>query len=387
MLTASGLRASSRFQSKKYESHPKHPSPESPGSPFEMIANSTGFDFKDNEDKALNYGLSQMSSQTPSSNQMEKADEPLTRYTQPAWSYSKDESYGFMSHSRAGIRPDDLEPGFPVVEPSENLKEAGHEVMYENMQAFPKSSVEERYLGQSLENQVVCGDSKDHSSTKREEHSYDLKAELRWPDADDDMDSSGESDDTVIDAGWRVKSSEQEPREHNEEGWVELRNAQQKNETMKENVTVHEALANNSELLRSSQYSEPQATFLVDATDNLNRSKTPESPHSEGFVDLAETYGTDPNAGVICYSESESLEDQVEENLTIEALRALADGTQDWNSESQESSPEILCPKFGSFEGIKTTDFQAPKESFQESAVDILTFKGKEDFLSSAPLA
>ncbi|CAI9557742.1 unnamed protein product [Staurois parvus] len=250
-----------------------------------------------------------------------------------------------------GIRNDVLEPEIPVVEPNENQKDDGLELMYEKV--LPKSSVDERYLGQSLETQDVCGEAKDHSSAKREEHSYDLKSEVRWPDADDDMDSSGESDDTVIDAGWRVKGSELEQKEHSEDGWIELHNAQQKNETKKEDVTVHETLANNSELPWSSQYSETQTTLLVDATDRLNKSasKTPESPHSEGFVDLAETYGTDHNTGVICYSESESLEDQVEENLTIEALRALADGTQDWNSESQESSPEILCPRLAAMKG------------------------------------
>ncbi|XP_040184995.1 reticulon-3-like [Rana temporaria] len=356
------------------ESRPKHPSPESPGSPFEMIANSRGFDFQESEDKAINHGLSQMSTERP--NQMETADEPLIRYTHPNWGFNEEESYGFMPHFRAGIRPDDLEPEIPVVEPNDNPKKASPEFTHEKV--LPKSTVDERYLGQSLETPDVCGEAKDHSSAKREEPSYDFKSELRWADADDDMDSSGESDDTVIDAGWRVKSSELEQREHGEDGWVELHNAQQKNETKKENtVMVHEALANNSERLWSSQYSETQTTPLVDATDNLNKSasKTPESPHSEGFVDLADTYGTDPKTGVICYSESESLEDKVEENLTIEALRALADGTQDWNSESQESSPELLCPQFGSFEGLKTTEFQVSTDSFQDSSVDILTCK------------
>lgn len=351
-----------------------------------MIANSRGFDFKESEDKAINHELSQMSTEKPS--QIEMANEPLIRYTHPNWGFNEEESYGFMPHFRAGIRPDDLEPEIPVVEPNDNPKKGSPEFTHEKV--LPKSTVDERYLGQSLETPDVCGEAKDYSYPKREEPTYDLKSELRWPDADDDMDSSGESDDTVIDAGWRVKSSELEQREHGEDGWVELHNAQQKNETKKENtVTVHEALANNSERLWSSQYSETQTTPLVDATENLNKSasKTPESPHSEGFVDLAETYGTDPKTGVICYSESESLEDKVEENLTIEALRALADGTQDWNSESQESSPELLCPQFGSFEGLKTTEFQVSTDSFQDSSVDILTCKGKEDFLSSAPLA
>lgn len=354
-----------------------------------MIASSTGFDFKENEEKAVNYGLSHVWDQRPSLTQMEKADESLMKSTNPAWSFSKEEAYGFMSHSRAGIRPDDLESRIPVVEPNKNIKETVSEVMYEDVQVFPKCSVQDRYLEQSLETQEVYGETKDHSSAKREEHSYDLKSEIRWQDADDDMDSSGESDDTVIDAGWRVKSSELEQREHSEDGWVELHNAQPNIET-KDNVTAHEAPTHRSEPLWSSQYSEPQTTFLTHTvTENVNRTttKTPESPHAEGFVDLAETYGIDPNSGVISYSESEALEDQVEENLTIEALRALADGTQEWNSESQESSPEILCPQFGSFERLKATDVQAPAESFQDSSIDILTFKGKEDFLSSAPLA
>lgn len=350
-----------------------------------MIANSTGFDFKENEDKAMNYGLSQMPTQRHSSNQREKSSELLSTNMNPAWSFSKEESHnGFMSHSIADKRPDYLEPGIPLVEPNENQKVSVHEV-YKSIQALPESLKEDSYLGQRLDTCNVVGDAKDYSTAKREEHSYDLKSELRWPDAEDDLDSSGESDDTVIDAGWRVKSSELDQREHNEDGWVDLHNAQHRDETKKENVTVPEAFAN-SELLGPSQYSEPQTTFIPE--DNLNRalSKTPESHHREGFVDLAETYSNDPNTGLMSYSESESLEDHVEEHLTIEALRALADGTQDWNSESQESSPEVLCPQFGSI-AVLNTDFQAPTESFQDSTVGIMTFKGKEDFLFVAPLA
>ncbi|XP_072277549.1 reticulon-3 isoform X1 [Pyxicephalus adspersus] len=314
-----------------------------------------------------------MSAKGHSPNQMEKSDDPLIRYTHSAWPFSKEETYGFMPRTRADIKPDDFESGIPVVEPNENQNEIYPDVMFKEIQVLPKSLNERG----RLETQYLCDDAKDHSSAKKEEYLYDLKSDIHWPDADDDMDSSGESDDTVIDAGWRVKTSELEQREHSEDGWVELHKTQQKNEPETENITVHEALSNKSEPLWSSQYIETQPSFPVDVTDNLNRSASniPESPHSEGFVDLAETYGTDPNAGMVCYTESESLEDQVEENLTIEALRALADGTQDCNSESQESSPEVLCPQYGSFEGLTTSSCNTSAESFQDSAVDILTFK------------
>ncbi|XP_068116190.1 reticulon-3 isoform X2 [Hyperolius riggenbachi] len=349
------------------ESHPKLPSPESPGSPFEMIANSSSFEFKDSQDQALNYTLLQISAQRPFRNQSEDADEPLVKYAYSACSVNKDESCSSTLQFKAGVPVDDI----PIDESksNESHKEFGQEIISELMQSLP--SIEGR-PSQGQEAQDICEEIEEQSSAKNEDHSYDFKSDLHWPDGDEDMDSSGESDDTVIDAGWRVKNSELEHREHSENGWVELRNKQQ-NETG-ESLIKHEVLANNAERESAAREDQTQ-TVLVDPLDNLSRSvsKTPDSPHSEGFVDLAETYVTVPPTGPVYYSESESLEDQVQENLTLEALRALADGTQDWNSESQESSPEILCPQFGNLERFKMTD--CPSESAQASTVGILTFK------------
>ncbi|XP_044125363.1 reticulon-1-like [Bufo gargarizans] len=205
----------------------------------------------------------------------------------------------------------------------------------------------------------------DLSSVKNEACSYDPKTDLRWPDAEEDLDSSGESDDTVIDAGWRVKSSVTNQKEHAEDGWVELSDTHQGNEPGRGNLTMSKnAIINSNTLPLTDRVSEKPGHAI---------SKTPDSPLSEGFVDLAETCVKEPHTGSMFYSESESLEDKVQENLTIEALKALASGVQDWNSESRESSPEILSPQLTNFPELKGRTDQA--ELHLESTLGITTVK------------
>ncbi|XP_075043822.1 reticulon-3 [Mixophyes fleayi] len=360
------------------ELHPKHPSPESPGSPFEMIANSSRFEFKDNEDKCINYGLK-------ASDRSAKPDESLLfGYTHQGVSIPKEDSFinkDVMLHVRTHTGSEDFEPEHL---PIELRKSAGHQtesdppVVSEGVELLCKASVEEVYLRQNLGSLQTCEETSELNSAKIEDHSYDSKSDLRWPDADEDLDSSGESDDTVIDAGWRFRGSETDRRENTEDGWVELNDTQQGNEPEREDIAKLDNSDNHSEPLWSAQFSKTQTLLLTDSvTDKLNRaaSKMPDSPHSEGFVDLVETYVTDSHTGAVHYLPSESLEDQVQENLTIEALRALAAGVQDGNSESQESSPEILCPQFGDFQGLKSADRPGQAGSHQDSTIDILTFK------------
>ncbi|KAM9302166.1 reticulon-3 [Gastrophryne carolinensis] len=336
------------------ESHAKHPSPESPGSPFEMIAHSSGFDFKEGEEKAVNYGLPPMSALKPCYNQ--EVAEPLVSYTNPVWSVDKEESCYLKLHSGVDPNNDDLEHEISIVESKEKHL-FGTDAL---LARAPESSTEESDYIQSLESRGTFETS--NGSTESEARLHDLNSVLRWAEADEDMDSSGESDDTVIDAGWRVRSSEYEQRERGEDGWVELRNAQQKNDTEKKDLTIHKTLSDHFQAQPSTRYNDEQS--------NGSTTKTPESPHGEGFVDLSETC-----CGAVHISEPETLENQVQENLTIEALRALAEGTQDWNSESPESSPEILCSQLGSFEVLKMTDIQDQSESSQDSKISMLTFK------------
>ncbi|XP_066438856.1 reticulon-3 isoform X1 [Eleutherodactylus coqui] len=325
------------------EHHPKHPSPESPGSPFEMIANSSGFDLKDCEDKAINHGLSQISAQSPGT------DEPLlAEYEDQRFYVSKEDPFmsKFSMQNVITHRPEDFEPGhLSTLEAP--IKLIDHQIgfLQEGTEEIFKPSIN------------------------------DSKADLRWPDAEEDLDSSGESDDTVIDAGWRVKASVADPKDHAEDGWVELSDTRQENEPRSEAIKSDNAINSNTLPLTSSASEKLSSTI----------SKTPDSPHNEGFVDLVETCVNDTHTGTTYYSESESLEDKVQESLTIEALKALAAGVQDWNSESRESSPEILSPQCTHLLELKERLNQA--ELHLESAVAITTLKGKEELLSNAPLA
>ncbi|XP_063800967.1 reticulon-3 isoform X2 [Pseudophryne corroboree] len=359
------------------ELQPKHPSPESPGSPFEMIANSSRFEFKDIEDKGNLYGLSQTSDQST------KADESfLVGYARPGVSITKEDSFinrDVFMHVRTHTGQEDSETEHLPIEVSklsDHQTESGPQGLNKGMDVLNKASAEDSYMKQNLGSLKACGESAEFRSTKSEDHSYDSRSDLRWPDADEDQDSSGESDDTVIDAGWRFKGSETDRREQTEDGWVEIGDTQQGNERERQYPAKEENPDIHSDPLWSAQYSKTQNLLLTGSgTDKLNRaaSHIPDSPHSEGFVDLAETHDTDSHRGAVL--QSESLEDQVQENLTIEALRALAAGVQDWNSESLESSPEILCPQYGNFQGIKSADRPGQAESFTGSTIGILTFK------------
>ncbi|XP_075137578.1 reticulon-3 isoform X1 [Leptodactylus fuscus] len=339
------------------ELHPKHPSPESPGSPFEMIANSSGFEFKECEEKAINHGLSQISTLRPLHYQSPEGDEPYLV------------GYKFSMQSVGTHRPEDFEPGH-LSTMGAPFKSSGHKVefLHKGVEEICKPSKNESSADHNLDFCVDLG------SVKNEESSYESKADLRWPDAEEDLDSSGESDDTVIDAGWRVKTTVTDQREHAEDGWVELSDTRQGNEASREDSKSESAIVGSKTLPLNDRVSEKLDRAI---------SKTPDSPHSEGFVDLVETGVTDPPTGAT-YS-SESLEDKVQESLTIEALKALAAGVQDWNSESRDSSPEILSPQGTNFEELK--ERPSPAERDLQSTAGIASVKGKEELLSNAPLA
>ncbi|XP_075693325.1 reticulon-3 isoform X2 [Rhinoderma darwinii] len=334
------------------ELHPKRPSPESPRSPFEMIANSSGFEFKDCEDKAINYGLSQISAQ--GSIHDRSGDEPfLAGYKIPSFSIRKEQQFisNFTMQNVITHRPEHFECGhMDTIE----AKSSDHQIefLYEGIEGICKASKNEGCVEQNF---VTC---EDLGSVKNERSSYDSKTDLRWPDAEEDLDSSGESDDTVIDAGWRVKASLADQRE---DGWVELCDAHQGNEPRGEDKPEN-AIRNSKAL--------PLTEKLHSAI-----SKTPGSPHSEGFVDLEETCVYDHHTGTTRSSESESLEDKVQESLTIEALKALAAGVQDRKSESLESSPEILSPQFTNFKELKAAERPGQAKLHIESTADITTFK------------
>lgn len=346
------------------ELHPKRPSPESPGSPFEMIANSSGFGFKDCEDKAFSHGLSHISAPRPLYDQSPEADEPLLAgYENPSSVINKEEQFHskFSMQNVITHRPEDFEPGhLATIEAP--IKSSGHRLafLHEGLEETGKAPKNEDHVKHNLDTGIYLG------SVKNEDRSYESKTDLRWPDAEEDLDSSGESDDTVIDAGWRVKASLTDQREHAEDGWVELPDTHQGNEPRREDIKSENAIIISKTLPLAASVSEK----LIGAI-----SKTPDSPHSEGFVDLAETCVKDPHAGTTHYSES--LEDKVQESLTIEALKALAAGVQDWNSESRESSPEILSPQ------ERPDQAELPLET----TIGITTLKGKEELLSNAPLA
>ncbi|KAG8564182.1 hypothetical protein GDO81_016358 [Engystomops pustulosus] len=323
------------------EPHPKHPSPESPGSPFEMIANSSGFDFKDCEDKAISHGLSLVSGQRPLHFQPSEGDEPfLARYE-------------FSAQNVFTHRPEDFHHGHLATIESDQV-----EFQHEDMEEMFKQSKNEDPVDPSLDTCVGF------DSVKHADGSYDPKTDLRWPDVEEDLDSSGESDDTVIDAGWRVKASMADQRGHAEEGWVELRDAHQRNELGKEDKTKTESVIIHSKTL-------PSSDGISDKLD-ISVSKTPDSPHSEGFVDLAETCVGDTHTETIYYSESESSEDKVQESLTIEALKALAAGVPDWSAESRESSPEILSPQSTTYQELKE---MPGRGEHLESSTDGITAK------------
>ncbi|XP_069821692.1 reticulon-3 isoform X1 [Dendropsophus ebraccatus] len=324
------------------ELHPKHPSPESPGSPFEMIANSSGFEFKDCEDRALSHGLSQISTQRPLHDQSPKANEPiLTGYKNPSCVYEEKFISTFPIQDVLTHRPEDFEPGHL----SEPNKSSDHQFSLFHKGNVVKPSEYEDCTKPNLDPFVEVG------SVRSEDGSYDAKTDLRWPDAEEDMDSSGESDDTVIDAGWRVKASLADQREHAEDGWVELGDAHKGSEPRQEAITRSENVTNNSKALPLGDSVPEKFSSTI--------SKTPDSPHSEGFVDLAETCVSDPHTEATRSSESESSEDKVQESLTIEALKALAAGVQEWNSESRESSPEVLSPQFSNFKELRERPDQA----------------------------
>ncbi|XP_075182788.1 reticulon-3 isoform X2 [Anomaloglossus baeobatrachus] len=332
------------------ELHPKHPSPESPGSPFEMIANSSGFEFKDCEDKAIGHGLSRISAQRPFYDQSPEAEPFLAGYRNPGFS---DEEQCIRKSSMQNVithRPEDLDSGHLAhIEAPVTSSDHRNTFLHEGIEKISKPSINESCGEHNVD---TC---EDLGPVKNEDGSYDPKTDLRWPDIEEDMDSSGESDDTVIDAGWRVKSSATYQREHAEDGWVELGDAQHGNEPKREDFTKSETAITSSKTLPLTDSVPEKLSSAI--------SKTPDSPHSEGFVDLAETCVNDPR------QQSKSIEDEVQESLTIEALKALAAGVQDWNSESRESSPEIPSPHFTSFE--KRPD----QELHPESSVGITTIK------------
>ncbi|XP_077143777.1 reticulon-3 isoform X1 [Ranitomeya variabilis] len=336
------------------ELHPKLPSPESPGSPFEMIANSSGFEFKDCEDKAISHGLSQVSAQRPFYDQSPDAEPFLAGYRNPGFSDNEQFIRKSCMQNVITHRPEDFESGhLGTVEAP--IKASDHRItfLHEGIEKICKASKNDSCVEHKVD---TC---EDLGTVKNEDGSYDSKTDLRWPDVEEDLDSSGESDDTVIDAGWRVKASVTDQREHAEDGWVELGEAQHGNGLRREDLTKSENVIINSKTLSlTSSVSEKPSSAI---------SKTPDSPHSEGFVDLAETCFNDPHSGTA--HQSEPIEDKVQESLTIEALKALAAGEQDWNLESRESSPEILSPHVSSFQ--KRLD----QELHLESTIGITTIK------------
>ncbi|XP_056382956.1 reticulon-3-like isoform X2 [Hyla sarda] len=342
------------------EFHPKHPSPESPGSPFEMIANGSGFELKDCEDKAANHGLSQISTQRPLHDQSSEAGEPfLTGYKNPSCVNKEEQIIStFSMHNVMTPRPEGFEPGhLATIEVPSKSSDHQFSFLHEGIEEIGKEPEYEDCAKHNLDTCIDIG------SVKSGESSYDTKTDLRWPDAEEDLDSSGESDDTVIDAGWRVKASLADQREHAKDGWVELCDAHQGSDPRREDITKSENATDNSKTLPLSDSVPEKFSSAI--------SKTPDSPYSEGFVDLAETCVNDPQS--THSSESESSEDKVQESLTIEALKALAAGVQDWNSESRESSPEILSPQSSNFNELRERPDEA--ELQLGSTVGITTFK------------
>ncbi|OCT84097.1 hypothetical protein XELAEV_18022236mg [Xenopus laevis] len=255
-----------------------------------------------------------------------------------------------------------------------------------NSQELYISKTEER-RGQYEESHLTCAEAGETSSAESLLSSSYGKPEVRWQEVDEELDSSGESDDTVIDAGWRLKSTTTEKLVHCEEGWVEIGGAQQKQELecdLLEGVgAIEHEISVTQGNARLHIPNECNKTEDISATSNSETGLTKnvlDSPNSEGFVFLAETSVVDQFTGVTNQGKIDSLENQIQENLTIEALRALAVIGEDPESESRESSPEILYPiaQSGSAEALKTAVLQTYHTLPQDSPVNTATRKGKE---------
>uniref|UniRef100_A0A8C5R2J6 Reticulon n=2 Tax=Leptobrachium leishanense TaxID=445787 RepID=A0A8C5R2J6_9ANUR len=326
----------------------QHTSPDSPGSPFEVIANGQGFEFKD------------LSGNKGATSHEFSAEEPrfdqLTDTTQSSdvgriGSAGHGETFfhldSLLHHKEASKNECDRQyfeiESFPAADSSLPSRETKEDCM--NFKQHAERFCDNDIVpipGEKLHNSEFT------SESEMSEFPYEAKCEIHWPDVDEEVDSSGESDDTVIDAGWRSKNFPSEKREqHIADGWVELSDSQKAEKSgnlpdriksCKEgedpsHVESHHAKMQSAGRLHGFPEESSKPPFQV-----------PDLVHSEGFVDLAESCMSDPTGASAPALQAELLDDKVQETLTIEALRSLAAGEQDWDSESRESSPEMLCP-------------------------------------------
>ncbi|KAM4721733.1 uncharacterized protein WCC33_008014 [Rhinophrynus dorsalis] len=393
------------------EIHAQYPSPESPGSPFEMIANSPGFEFKDSDgdNKVATHGLSHTSHERNHFDQPTETVPPFyVGYKQTGISVNEEELFinlDPMSHFRRATAEDfysmqDSEPKSSHIGDSDKRITSDQAItdpvtLLPSSQGFCKGKlVEECIVKKDVGPQAICAEAGDSALKRKEESSYDAKSEIRWADADEEVDSSGESDDTVIDAGWRLKSIAAERLQHTEDGWVDVRELHQEDELECERSERGELSklenVSSASSVWPNEYSTTESTLSADNTKNDSfraALKTSDSSHSDGFVDLGESV-TQPFRLATRGPETQSLEDKMQENLTIEALRTLADLGQEWDSESRESSPEILylVTQPGSSEALMATGWLGQDEFIPntESSLETSNFKGKEVSMSKS---
>ncbi|MEE6525089.1 hypothetical protein FKM82_024896 [Ascaphus truei] len=348
-----------------------------------MIANSPDFEFKDS---ATSKGLPYGPPKRDSSDKPAEAVSPLYfRHTHPGISVNEEQLFlnldPILHFGRAAV-PDSNSSWHSEQDNSATVDSHPKPVSGQAeafLEPLPQGAQElcKRKMGggdgtgQAAGSQAMTVEWGEGASSRSLERPYEAKAETRWPEADEEMDSSGESDDTVIDAGWRVKSSATERVQHTEESWGELGETQREEESGVPKRASEGACENPPVINESSS----KAMVL-----------TTGSPHCESFVDLAESCITEP----FVRPDAASLEDKVQEYLTIEALRALADGTQAWDTESRESSPEVLnpLPQYGSSECITLSGWPNQEEILKDtdSTDETQTLKGKRGSIINSPL-
>ncbi|XP_053575921.1 reticulon-3 [Bombina bombina] len=342
----------------------QQPTLESPGSPFEVITKSIDFEFKDfaGEGRVSMEGHSdipftQESFDHPSVPPLHSGfthpgtfvsvnQEELSLNLDPVHSFTRDSDQNVLSRNNFAPADFSFSCSYPELSGDKATPAAlPQDTTKDNME-------EDGNLKPGIGSWRVYHE--ESTAQQREERPFDANTEIRWPDADDEIDSSGESDDTVIDAGWRFKSSAVERANQSENGWAELNETQNN----KKSVVISETEGDDTP-----EYENPDARTLC-PEENLKIQASclaraalhsPGSPQSEGFVDLGES-GNIQQYVVTGHLEAEFLEDRRQENLTIEALKALADAGHEWDSESRESSPEILCASLhsGCLEGAQS---------------------------------
>eukprot|EP00079_Xenopus_tropicalis_P019390 XP_012808990.1 PREDICTED: reticulon-3 isoform X1 [Xenopus tropicalis] len=359
-----------------------------------MIANSTGFDFKNTsgENTAAAHGLTYISSKTSYLYGSIEGVEPSD--TGPVYAgISENDGNLSMTLDNALHTSEDIcmrntnVPDITHTSATHVSKpidtQCGTLDLDDSHELYRSRTEEESNRGLCEESHLTCADTGETSSADILLSSSYGK---RWQEVDEELDSSGESDDTVIDAGWRLKSTAAEKLENCEEGWVEIGGAQQKQELECDLLEGVGAMEN--EIAATQGNARPHIPNEWNKTEDISATTNPktglaknalDSPNSEDFVFLAETSVINRFTEGTNQGKTDSLENQIQENLTIEALRALAVIGEDPESESRESSPEILYPiaQSGSAEALKMEVLQTYHKLPQvtDSPVDIATLK------------